>query len=665
MKGVHAFISATLLILVTVLIATIISSWTVNISSERAKTIINATQSKLNCQYAGLLVRNVTYDCNSACFTGSPYAINASIENTGSSKIYLENLFISLANGISYRIDGNLSPISAGDIITKLFDAVKINTSSKMPAETMDMRDAYVNGTNTIGLWHFDDGSGNTTADASRGNTGTLKNGTTTCNNSTNQCPQWNTSGQFGSAITFDGINDYVLLDSRNFSNVSGTVEAWINMNNNNPSNNYTIISTPSQISDTHGGLVGLWHFSQNSTASGGVKDSSPYGNNGTATGGPIFTNEGRFQTAWIFDGVDDYVNAGNSASLNITGAITIAAWVKLVGLPGGNTQHMIAEKGGWGTGTYSLHSATNASSPARIGMFDLSPSYADGTTIITDGTWHHVVVVWDGSYYKVYVDGKLDIAPVSTTGTRTTNAGNLTIGAREGGSHYTNGTIDEVAVYNRSLSEGEIRDIYLGGLSLHKMGDNLRFVAGNVSLTYNISSWTGWNHVAGTYTSSAAALYANGATVNASSNRGLVILGNNSFIGGLNGTISFNGTIDEIRISNMSRAFNVSLQYNITLPDISAVRLYNSTNALINASTSLGGVARFNKTLTDLMTSTEYRVEVEDTGGNKVEKWHPYRHGGSCVATSQLDKIQFATVNCPEVTDTYLGTDVTFVGCV
>ncbi|MBI2076728.1 MAG: laminin G domain-containing protein [Candidatus Aenigmarchaeota archaeon] len=658
MKGVHPFIAATILILVTVVLATLVSSFVVNVSSERSKVILNATQTKLSCQYAGLLVTNVTYNCNSACFTGSPYTVNATIENTGSSRVVVSNLFITLADGTSYMIDGNLSSLSAGDITTKLFDAIRINTSSKIPAETMDIRSAYVNGTNTIGLWHFDDASGNTTADAARGNTGTLKNGTTTCNNSTNQCPLWNTTSLFGYAITFDGINDYVLLDSRNFSNVSGTVEAWINMQNNNPSNNYTIFSTPSEISSGDDGLVGLWHFSQNSTASGGVKDSTPFGNNGTANNTPMFTNEGRFQTAWQFDGINDFIDAGYSASLNITGNITVAAWLKVNRIDG--LQHFTLAK----ASSWSLGGPRADSNRTSIEIYTANGDDGCYGATPTANRWHHIALTYNGSVGILYFDG-IENCTVSGTigGAIDSNSNIVEIGRKGGGSEF-NGTIDEVAIYNRSLSAAEIRDKYLGGLSMHKMGDNLRFVAGNVSLSYNISSWTGWHHAAGTYTSTAAALYADGASVNASSNRGLVILGNNSYIGGLNGTISFNGTIDELRISNMSRVFNATLQYNVTLLNISAVRVYNSTNALINASTSLGGVNRYNKTLADLPIS-EYRVEVDTTDGNMLEKWYPYRTGGSCSSTSTLDKVAFSTANCPEVTDTYYGSDVTFVGCV
>ncbi len=454
-KGVHAFIAATILILVTVVIATMVSSWTVNVSSDRANTILNATRTKLNCQYAGFLVTNVTYDCSNECFGGSPYKINATIENTGSSRVLVEDMFISLSNGVSYAVSGNLTSLSAGDVVTKLFNAITINTSSKMPVETMDIRDAYKNGTNTLGLWHFDENSGNTTADSSRGNSGTLKNGTNTCNNSTNQCPLWNDTGRFGYAITFDGINDMINVTPTSDFNISvggsTTMEAWFNLKSTGGTN---------------------WILSK-----------------GNATNGYGISYE---------NGPMCYINS----------------------------------------------TAANAT----------------GNTTINPGTWYHFGCAFSGSQITVYIDG--------------------------------------IRVANAS--------------------------------------------------------YANGIPNNSQP----LVIGSRALMDSF-----FNGSIDEARISNISRTFTVGLTYNVTLPDISAVNVYNYTNALASSDTSLGGVMAYNKTLAGLPVS-EYRVEAVDTGGNRIEKWYPYRPGGSCTTTNQVDTVKFAAVNCPEVTDTFQGTDVTFANC-
>ena len=71
---------------------------------------------------------------------------------------------------------------------------------------------------------------------------------------------------------------------------------------------------------------AGIWLFDENS---GDVaKDSSGNDNDGTINGATIV--DGEFGTALEFDGVDDNVDCGNDASLDLTDAITVMAWAKL-----------------------------------------------------------------------------------------------------------------------------------------------------------------------------------------------------------------------------------------------------------------------------------------------------------------------------------------------
>ena len=69
---------------------------------------------------------------------------------------------------------------------------------------------------------------------------------------------------------------------------------------------------------------VGMWLFDDGKGDT--AKDSSPNGNDGTLTNGPIWV-EGKFGKALSFDGADDYVIAPDSTILN---PYTFSAWVKL-----------------------------------------------------------------------------------------------------------------------------------------------------------------------------------------------------------------------------------------------------------------------------------------------------------------------------------------------
>jgi|GEM_PF-2512163 len=103
-------------------------------------------------------------------------------------------------------------------------------------------------------------------------------------------------------------------------------------------------------------------------------------------------------------------------------------------------------------------------------------------STTITKA-WHHIALTYNGSEQRLYVDGILRDNK-SLSGSINTTANNLTIGKN------VNGTIDEVRIYNRALSESEILQHYLSTAPLYfdlSDGDQL-CVEMNVTNTGNIS---------------------------------------------------------------------------------------------------------------------------------------------------------------------------------
>ncbi len=68
-----------------------------------------------------------------------------------------------------------------------------------------------------------------------------------------------------------------------------------------------------------------LWHFNENSGTP--TADATTNGNNGTLNG-PTWTT-GRFEAGLNFDGVNDYVLVNDASSLDITGELTLEAWIK------------------------------------------------------------------------------------------------------------------------------------------------------------------------------------------------------------------------------------------------------------------------------------------------------------------------------------------------
>jgi hypothetical protein len=158
------------------------------------------------------------------------------------------------------------------------------------------------------------------------------------------------------------------------------------------------------------------------------------------------------------FDGVSDYVDAGNDASLNITDEITISAWIKTFGT--------VTESGIYAQGSnFAGISAPGYSLRIRLGVPAFAVRKGDNShywdlfngTNIADGQWHHIVGTFDTDNIKRYLDGELE--QESLTGQSALG----TIGSKIGvlNNKYFNGQIDDVRIYNRALRPEEIRYLY------------------------------------------------------------------------------------------------------------------------------------------------------------------------------------------------------------
>ncbi len=188
--------------------------------------------------------------------------------------------------------------------------------------------------------------------------------------------------------------------------------------------------------------------------------DQSSYGNDGTIYGATRV--RGIIGKALSFDGVDDYVEVADSESLDITDAITIEAWAKVNSWVN-SYPRILAKKN-----AYSLY--FNASTH-RVEM----QIYQSGSVKIVEAqqdlslnTWYHIVGIYDSSTgFKIYINGnEVPLAgDTGTTGSIDSNANNVLIGQYEGLVRYFNGTIDEVRIYNRALSEKEIKTLYYYGI--------------------------------------------------------------------------------------------------------------------------------------------------------------------------------------------------------
>jgi len=201
-------------------------------------------------------------------------------------------------------------------------------------------------------------------------------------------------------------------------------------------------------------------------------------GNNGTLYNGSVSCYDdgtlnnlcpkwvdGKYGKALSFDGVNDYVNVADtgSSSLDLTDKLTIEAWIYWKGPYGGPDVQIITNKENsyeWGIGD------TRDEGILQWALKTAETWEWHNTEIkIPTNQWVHVAITYNGSHVKAYKDGSLESTIADPDGGAVVvNNEDLKIGARggdESAAAFFNGIIDEVRIYNRALTEEEIKACY------------------------------------------------------------------------------------------------------------------------------------------------------------------------------------------------------------
>jgi YVTN family beta-propeller protein len=195
-------------------------------------------------------------------------------------------------------------------------------------------------------------------------------------------------------------------------------------------------------------GLVAAYSFDEGSGTS--VKDASGAGNNGI-TSSTTWTTAGRLGGALVFNGTGALVTVPGTASLRLTNAMTLEAWVKPTTVSA-QWRDVIYKS----NDDYYLEGTSSSSSrPAAGGTF--APDNVYGPTAPAVNAWTHLAATYDGATLKLYVNGAL-AASTPRSGTIAGSGGPLQIGGDNGAGQYFAGTIDEVRIYNIAISDAQIR---------------------------------------------------------------------------------------------------------------------------------------------------------------------------------------------------------------
>jgi hypothetical protein len=232
-------------------------------------------------------------------------------------------------------------------------------------------------------------------------------------------------------------------------SNGSHTVAAVARdaAGNRSQASEYVVVSNAST---NPSGLVAAYGFNEASGVQ--VIDASGQGNTGTISSATR-TKTGRFGGALSFNGTSAWVTVADAPSLELASSLTFEAWVSPTS---GNGWRSVLLKETADGLAYALYSANNASRPAAF-VHTGGDVGLNGAAAVPVNAWTHLAITWDGATMRMFVNG-VQVSSAAVSGAVTTGGGALRIGGNSVWGEYFKGQIDEVRIYNRALTAGEIQ---------------------------------------------------------------------------------------------------------------------------------------------------------------------------------------------------------------
>ncbi len=179
--------------------------------------------------------------------------------------------------------------------------------------------------------------------------------------------------------------------------------------------------------------------------------DVSGNGNNGNLVNGVGFSSANGGSLS--FNGVNNNVDAGTNPIFDITGPMSLDAWVKTTQISFGGIVTKYSAPGlayGYDLSVYNNKTAFNIRSGANGWN-----ATAFSNTAINDNNWHYVVGVYNGSSVIAYDNAVAGPSSPWSFGSSPSSS-SLQIGSR-GGSGYFAGQISNVRIYNKALSQSDI----------------------------------------------------------------------------------------------------------------------------------------------------------------------------------------------------------------
>jgi hypothetical protein len=214
-------------------------------------------------------------------------------------------------------------------------------------------------------------------------------------------------------------------------------------------------------------GLVGWWPFN------GNANDESGNGNHGKVNGAILSEDRnGIANKSFKFDGSTNDIDCGNSKILELNN-FSISVWYKIINKPNSPNEYVMVCKSDYNDNTLGYRTTLGSipnNNPqfvwSQLGGGNSCGNYVESYSETNLNLWSNVISVKENNTLKIYVDGKLQSNTVNVCG-EFSNSRPLLFGSKYDYNNIKNGffkgQLDDIAIFNRALSEAEIQALYTG----------------------------------------------------------------------------------------------------------------------------------------------------------------------------------------------------------
>jgi hypothetical protein len=268
---------------------------------------------------------------------------------------------------------------------------------------------------------------------------------------------------------------DKLDFEIEKFDHTTGELEAWVRIPTLSASADTNIYmyygnalcntnrQNPTGVWDSN--YCGVWHLRETGSGAAGeyvdstVKDNDGRGGAGNSNRVPAFTSSGRVDGANAFDGVDDSIDVSGRSTLNITGSLTLEAWVH----PDVVSSHRCL-----------VRFSSNDTSPGKGYFMELQGGQlhalvglkSGGTSEILAGSipasvWTYTAVTWNASVLKGFINGYFAVNSSPNAYDIESPNSLFRLGSSTSNTSFFDGILDEVRISSTARSAGWINTTY------------------------------------------------------------------------------------------------------------------------------------------------------------------------------------------------------------